>query len=566
MNQSTESQAAPSSSLWVASLLVGAAMLHFLAGMGADPDLWAHVHYGGMILDGHGLPREDIFSYSAPGATFYDHEWLADLVFTFVWRSLGAVGLVGLKLLISVFMLVALLDATRTLRRELLPQRHLEPLLTAALLVLVLAVVHPGATFRPQLFTMLFLAIELALLARADMALRGPRGSPGWCGGLVPVLLAVWANFHGGFLVGVGLLGLWGGVALLRVLGPTLRRLLPPRTISRGESGGALAAAVQSAGSFSFLAVVGIVAICLAGLVAPLLNPYGFELYLYLWRTLGMHGEISEWEPVAFGDTNFLRYHILIALTATASLVLLRWTPVGRRGGVLVWLVPMTLLGALYGYRHQRHTVLFAELSVPLLLVGAEALRARLVASSGAFTLRAPARTAIAAGMAGLALVQMVSFGAQLARDGIAVRFGRLDYPVDAVSFLQRHGFSGNMAVPFEWGAYVIYKLGDQSRVFMDGRFEAVYPPQVIDDYFRFMTGTKGWERVLDSYPTDVVVVQRWRNIHPRLFARDDLEYVYSDPAALVFVRRSNATQAALERLALVEERNDFPRYATVFP
>ena len=100
----------------------------------------------------------------------------------------------------------------------------------------------------------------------------------------------------------------------------------------------------------------------------------------------------------------------------------------------------------------------------------------------------------------------------------------------------------------------------------MDGRFEAVYPPQVIDDYFRFMTGTKGWERVLDSYPTDVVVVQRWRNIHPRLFARDDLEYVYSDPAALVFVRRSNATQAALERLALIEERNDFPRYATVFP
>jgi hypothetical protein len=80
------------------------------------------------------------------------------------------------------------------------------------------------------------------------------------------------------------------------------------------------------------------------------------------------------------------------------------------------------------------------------------------------------------------------------------------------------------------------------------------------------MHGSDGWERLLDAYPTDVVVVQRWRNIHPRLFAHPDFQYVYSDPAALVFVRRSPANDPTLERLAFVSDRFDFPRNETVFP
>jgi hypothetical protein len=88
----------------------------------------------------------------------------------------------------------------------------------------------------------------------------------------------------------------------------------------------------------------------------------------------------------------------------------------------------------------------------------------------------------------------------------------------------------------------------------------------VIDDYFAFMNGTPGWERLLEAYPTDVVVVQRWRNIHPRLFAHPDLVYVYSDPASLVFVRRTPANDETLVRLASLTDRTDFPRPPTVFP
>src|SRR4051794_33597837 len=86
------------SMVWLALFLVVASALHFLGGNVADPDLWGHVRYGEMILDGHGLPRADIFSYTAAGAPFYDHEWLSDLVFASLYRIGGSAALVLLKL------------------------------------------------------------------------------------------------------------------------------------------------------------------------------------------------------------------------------------------------------------------------------------------------------------------------------------------------------------------------------------------------------------------------------------------------------------------------------------
>jgi hypothetical protein len=161
--------------------------------------------------------------------------------------------------------------------------------------------------------------------------------------------------------------------------------------------------------------------------------------------------------------------------------------------------------------------------------------------------------------------MQMTGFAQRLAHDGLEIRFGRLDYPIDTIAFLNASGFRGNVAMPFEWGSYASWKLAPESRVFIDGRFETVYPKQVIDDYFAFMHGTPGWERLLDAYPTEIVVVQRWREIHPRLFARHDLKYVYSDPAALVFVRRTETNADALDRLARVADRRIESR-DTVFP
>jgi hypothetical protein len=514
-----------------------------------------------MILDGHGLPREDVFSYTAPGAPFYDHEWLSDLVIAAICRVLGPAGLIGFKLSLCGLMIALLIDAARSLR-GLVSAAPLRPLTAALVLVPVLAVIHPGATFRPQLFTMLLLALEGALLARADLRLAGPardetagQGRIGWQLAVLPLVLLVWANLHGGFLVGLGILGLYAGVVATRACWPRLCRWS-----GRGQ---ATARAPIRAGDVGRLAAITGLAIA-----APLVNPYGAELYRYLGATLGMHDQISEWHPVTLLSTEFLRFKLLVVAAAAAAAYLWRCRArLSAASAAIDWRAPVLAVAALYGFTHQRHTVLFAEVAAPLLIVAAEVARRRAVERWPALSVPRPAAwRAAAAGIAAVALLQVGGYAAKLGRDGFQIRFGRLDYPVDAVGFLRTHGIRGNAAFPFEWGAYAIWEMAPEARVFIDGRFEAVYPERVIRDYFAFMNGEPGWERLLDDYPTEVVVVQRWRNIHPRLFARDDLEYVYSDPAALVFVRRTGTNAAALARLSRTRDRTAFARRETFFP
>ncbi len=529
-----------------AILLIVASALHFLGGNVADPDLWGHLRYGEMILEGHGLPREDVFSYTAPGAAFYDHEWLSDLVFAALFALAGSAGLVALKLFVGAAMLLAMWDAMRAFERRLAPGHDVHPLVVAGVMIAALAVISPGATFRPQLFTMLFLAVELALLVRGDTRLRSGMTTVPLELAVLPLLLGVWANLHGGFLVGLGLLGCYGAATIGEGLVAALRRR-------------ALACTPRA------LAVLA--GVCVLGALAPLVNPYGLELYLYLGATLDMHDQISEWYPVELFSSHFLRFKLLVVATTVACAVLWARRREGRAAGVLLcWLVPFLAVAAVAAFRHQRHTVLFGIVAMPPLAIAVEEVRRLALARWPQLVPRPPVRAALACGALAVALFQLWGFGARIARDGTSIRFGRIDYPVDAVEFLRTHGIRGNIAMPFEWGAYAISKLAPESRVFIDGRFEAVYPPQVIEDYFAFMNGTEGWERLLDAYPTEVVVVQRWRNIHPRMFARPDFEYVYSDPAALVFVRRTPTNEEALVRLASLDDRTRFPRHPTIFP
>ncbi len=56
-------------------------------------------------------------------------------------------------------------------------------------------------------------------------------------------------------------------------------------------------------------------------------------------------------------------------------------------------------------------------------------------------------------------------------------------FPVYAVKFLKDNNVKGNILVPFDWGEYAIWKLYPDNRVSIDGRFDTVYPIDVIKDY-----------------------------------------------------------------------------------
>ena len=55
----------------------------------ADADLWGHVRYGQIMLRTAHLIHADIFSYTAAGHRWIDHEWLFERVMALVYNAFG---------------------------------------------------------------------------------------------------------------------------------------------------------------------------------------------------------------------------------------------------------------------------------------------------------------------------------------------------------------------------------------------------------------------------------------------------------------------------------------------
>jgi hypothetical protein len=152
-----------------------------------DPDLWGHLRFGRDALAGGRLPITDPYSFTQD-VPWINHEWLSEVVQAIAYRGAGVLGIVVLKVVVLGAAFVLLTRHTVAISDE-----HRWWLLAAGIVG-----VAPGAlTMRPQLWTFLFVPLLWHALNRRR-----------WLAA-IPVIFAVWANLHGGWIVGAGVGGLW---------------------------------------------------------------------------------------------------------------------------------------------------------------------------------------------------------------------------------------------------------------------------------------------------------------------------------------------------------------------
>jgi len=286
-----------------------------------------------------------------------------------------------------------------------------------------------NSVVRAQAFTFLFFALTLFVLERGQGRLA-----------LVP-LVALWANLHGGF-----------------VLGPLL------------------------------LLGYGFYRLAAASLAASLLNPYGLEYWRYLGEALPMpRPEIVEWRSADLSGIGDI--HIQAALLLVVVLV----------RGLRPRFVHLVLLGgaALATLLHVRFAPLLGMVIVVTLGGSWESVFQR-------------RRHALALGAMVLALGLVAIGGAVswLRRDlSLQMSVPADRYPVRALSRLR--GESGDLAIFFNWGEYALYHLYPAVLVSIDGRYETVYPDDVVRANWDFTRGVPGSERFLDTYRADFALYPR---------------------------------------------------------
>jgi hypothetical protein len=446
-----------------------------------DPDLWGHVLFGGDIVRQRGVHETDPYSFTSD-RPWINHEWLSEVLIYGAYAAAGAHGLVLLRVaVVSVVAFLALFHL-RPLRRD--PVVH-----DASLALVILGVYGQTYTIRPQLFSILVFSVLLLVLVASA---RQPRWL--WA---IPLLMGLWVNLHGGWLVGAATAGLW-------VLG----------TVASGRGKGRFLAGAAGAGVLSA--------------VALLANPYGHEMLAFLFETAGpSRPDIREWLPV-YRLGAYITFLWLVPI-AFALFVVVR-----SRGRVsLPSLLVLGMLG-LMTFRVARLLGFLAMASVFLLRDGLESLAER----------RAATITSRPEGHVWPWLVAAAVLVAGLLKGGQNSQCAELVpglYPEpEAVQFIKSEGLTGDVITYFDWGQYAIWHLQPWVKVSIDGRRETVYSDEVLGAHRRLSIGDPRALEFFNDRRPDFAWLPRG-NLGVALLLKNGWTTAFEGPKSVILVSRPGA-------------------------
>ncbi len=476
----------------------GVALLAALVGAGAwfqpsvaGSDLWWHLAAGREIVAQKALPSVDHFSFTFAGQAWMHHEWLWGTGYWLVYRlAPEAVALANLGLIFAVFAVwlgVAL--------------RHCGSLLAAAIaLWAAAATCYWFLDIRPHEVTLLFVGIVVATRAQ-------PYARWIWA-----PLVALWCNLHGGFVFGLGAIGLF---ALVETAESSLaaRRLRIDPTLWLGV---ALAA------------------------LAFLCNPWGWRILEYPIAYLDADSPfraILEWQspPFDLDPRRFSgRFFWLLAAAALGAALELRSRLRGDRRTGDVYLVSLAAVCASMALTSRRFIPLFALTSLPLV--------ARLCATSiAALASRLPERASLRAN----ALLPALALGVALGLwHDVRVLPRPLErwtefylYPKAGLRYLQALETGPRVLNYYNWGGFIMLHA-PELKVLIDGRANTLYSEKVYNDYVSMIGSSEGLPARLALYAPDVALLPVGANSLANTLARPELGWrlVYSDEVCAVLL------------------------------
>ena len=435
----------PSPSLIHAVVLaVILAAVSLVKGLG-DPDYYWHLTAGKLIAES-GVPSTDPFSFTWQGQPWTPHEWLSEVLMHLSVSTIGATP--------TLVMFGAVAGTAIGILALSLSRRGLRTIAVALPATLAALVFLPYVTARPQAISWLLLAIELVVL----MSLRRDRPMRSLL--LIPLFIA-WANLHGLYVIGLGVVGAY---LLFTLLGRT------PMSHARGwmlmaTLGSGLASMATPAGP--------------AGLFYPLRYVDGSDWGL---------ANIQEWQSPDFHDPAHLAFLGLIVAIAVA----------GRSGPG--WLKFLSYVGIAMGLVALRNAPLAALLAMPTLAHTLDAYLPR----------RAARREHPAAVVMGRRVMEMsVGLVVVIAAwvilvpadpDAASLDVANNAFPATAVDRLVAMDPDARVVAEYGWAGYVINRLHPTGgRVFVDGRND-MYPEAILEDYSSIRAADPGWEAILGRY------------------------------------------------------------------
>lgn len=480
-------------------------------------DLWGHVAYGEWMLTQRQLPTEDPFAELATGVPVWATAWLGQVVFAAIDRALPLEGLADLFAVV-VLATSLLLTWACTVRS----QRGDIAVVSGCLAFGIAWSRH--AVQRPEIFGQLGCATLLVMLAcwgwldgRETLFTRTKPGLR-WMMALgMTGLFALWANLHGSFIVGLGILA-------MVVAGRMIDRW---RTTRHGL---AVWCAPQS--QWEWLA-------CEAAVLGCCLNPYGIDLLVQTiaFPTHPNLKSVLEWYPLEMMSLEGIPMAVSWLLTA----LLLRKSRKAFSSAEVFLLLSLNLAVMLRVRMIAWYAPVWAVVMAPHL---ADVVQQALAPVTAPVWWRQRSQGCTALAVLSLWLTFALSPISRPVLGGTARPVTQQlshQTPLGATRWLQEHPPQGLVFAPQWWGDWLAWRGPTGLRVMATTNAIHLLPAQCWQDYLCISVADPGWSERLDRYRINTLVVSR--ELQPELDSALDRSSawhrVFQDDLSRIYLRKS---------------------------
>lgn len=475
----------------IVNILIYSAIFIFSAYLPTDPDLGWHLKYGEYFFKTGQILRENIFSTMMPDYVWANHSWASDVLIYYVYNNFG---FIGITILGAGIVTLTFFVLSKAFKLTLWNKAIIFPI------VLLLVSNVNAVSFRSQLMSYFFTAVLFYILSLYEK-------SPKRLLFVIPLFLA-WANFHGGFILGI--------ILLMGYLG--IKKIIE---IWNNFSFKKILSAVK----FELLITVGL-------LIATLINPFGYGIYL---ESLNHFGNpwlkyVSEW--AAFEDLSQQWWKLVLFTNLFLGSVFVLFVT-----GKIKKTFPFVILIVIFlglSFYERRYSWSMYYISAPILLGISEYLKP---------TSKSIQNT----------VILFLSFAFVL----VAVQFKHSpEYYLSmnwskyclnpsnlcsygAMDFISKNNLTNNISTPYSWGGWMIWNF-PEIKPSIDGRMHVWRDKDGYSAFGDYYTYVQDWESI-DKSRYNTVLVLKQKPMFKRLkklTKERKWKFVYEDRASAVFVRK----------------------------
>jgi hypothetical protein len=459
-----------------------------------DPDLWWHLKTGGEILGAMSLPDSDPFAFTTKGPLSEQNliglraQWLGQVL---MYLAYSAFGLFGVAVLRNLLIIVPMAILYVWLLRK--GTHYLKALAVTVPPTLFLAFKLIYTFERPQgmAFLLALLAVMLIERVREDASDTGETARFKHSYWLLPLLMMLWSNIHGSYILGNAIILTYMGAALLSNAYFLIRR-------RRGGT------------RRWFYAIAG------SAVLASFVNPNRHkQFYAYLSEHLMLFlrpgapssgvdkanasswvlETVLEYKPLLYQyaelNQKWLLYYLAFVLIL-AFLILFKY--VSSRRVDLAEIVTVCFVSYMT-YKYAR-LQMFSLTILPYYL------------GKLFFEAKRKAVTAVSAAMLAVVAIGFCVhiYGTTPWRfvPKIALNWTSPLYPAQLVSFIRQNKPEPPMYNYYTWGGFLIWSLYPEYRVFVDGR---ALDSTVAYEADTILKSGEGWRALLERHCINFIVI-----------------------------------------------------------